>query len=104
MNLVYVNVDIVFANVTECVVVKLADSSCSLTLEIPQGEKLHNFFSELRRTRQSTCRDGVCTISAVTEVVCLSNKKFNVSLRFECHLRIHTQFLPNCALYVSRGK
>jgi len=79
MNLVFVNVDIVFVDVTECVVVKLADSSCSLTLEIPQGDKLHNFFSELRRTRQSTCWDGVGTISAVTEVICLSNKKFNVT-------------------------
>jgi len=36
------------------VVVRLSNSAHSLLLEMPQGDKLHNFLAELKRTTQST--------------------------------------------------
>ena len=34
-------------------VVRLTNSTDSLILELPQGDKLHNFLAELKRTKQS---------------------------------------------------
>jgi len=36
-----------------CVVVRLTSAADSLTLEVPQGDKLDNFLAELKRTKQS---------------------------------------------------
>jgi len=38
---------------TGYVVVRLTNSTNSLLLEMPQGDKLHNFLAELKRTKQS---------------------------------------------------
>ena len=36
------------------VMVRLSNSAHALMLEMPQGDKLHNFLAELKRTTQST--------------------------------------------------